>query len=111
MKIYKSNPTNFQKAMKRLERLKGYYMHLTVYGIVNCVLLGAYFFSKDSLFHGTSNEEFISWIDWNVLLTPLIWGAFLVAHASCVFQWRLPLLKKWEERQLKKIMENENQSI
>ncbi|MEB8329501.1 2TM domain-containing protein [Flavobacteriaceae bacterium KMM 6897] len=108
MKTEKTIPTNYQKAKKRLDRLKSFYMHLTVYCIINCALLGLYFLSKNSLFHGNSQEEFITWVDWNVLLTPLIWGGFLIVHASCVFQWGFPILKKWEERQIKKIMEKGN---
>ncbi|MEJ1223685.1 2TM domain-containing protein [Sediminicola sp. 1XM1-17] len=102
---------SFKKAKQRLERLKGFYTHLTVYGIVNSVLLIVYFSSKDRMFQGTSNEEFIMWADWNVLLTPMIWGAFLLAHAACVFKWSLPFLKRWEERQIKKIMEKGNQGF
>jgi ABC-type phosphate transport system permease subunit len=103
--------SSFNKAKKRLDQLKGFYTHLTAYCIVNCVLLIVYFYSKESLFQGTSNDEFVLWVDWNVILTPLIWGAFLVAHAACVFKWSFPFLKRWEERQIKKFMEKENQGI
>ena len=111
MKTVKTNPTSFQKAKKRLEQLKSFYTHLSIFLIVNIVLVVAYFFSKQSIFQEPTNKEFINWVDWNVLLTPLIWGVFLIAHAFCVFQWRLPFLKRWEERQINKIMEKENQGI
>ena len=106
-----TNSNSFNKARKRLEILKGFYTHLIAYCIVNSLLLIVYFSSKDRMFQGTANEDFILWADWNILLTPLIWGAFLVAHAACVFKWRLPFLKRWEERQINKIMEKENQGI
>lgn len=111
MKTQMTNPTNFQKAKKRLDRLKGFYTHLTAYCIVNAVLFVVYFFSKNSIFQETTNTEIIKWVDWNVLLSPFIWGTFLLGHAICVFQWTMPFLKRWEERQIKKIMEKENQGI
>jgi uncharacterized membrane protein YhaH (DUF805 family) len=111
MKTEKTIPANYLKAKKRLNRLKSFYTHLSVYFIVNIVLFVVYFNSKNSIFHVTTNKEVINWADWNVLLTSIIWGAFLIVYAFCVFQWRFPFLKRWEERQLKKIMEKENQGI
>ncbi|WP_062054828.1 2TM domain-containing protein [Sediminicola sp. YIK13] len=111
MKTDMTNLNSFQKAKKRLERLKSFYTHLSVFLIVNGGLIITYFFTKPSIFQATTNKEFIKWVDWNVLLTPIIWGVFLIAHASCVFQWRLPFLQRWEERQYNKIIEKENQGI
>ena len=111
MKTALTNSTNFEKAKKRLDQLKSFYTHLTGYFIVNVALFIFYFSSNNFIFQETTNKEIINWVDWNVLLTPLIWGSFLIAHAFCVFQWRLPFLKGWEERQLKKIIENQNQGM
>ena len=90
----------FAKAKKRVETLKGFYKHLTVYIVVNSFLLLAakrvtfIFLSKEAL----GNPEFLKWVDWNLYGTPIIWGIALLIHATYVF---IPSpFKKWEERQI-----------
>ncbi|WP_394971226.1 2TM domain-containing protein [uncultured Croceitalea sp.] len=88
------------KAKKRVETLKNFYKHLTVYVVVNGFLLLVakrvtfIFLSKEAL----GNPGFLEWIDWNVYGTPIIWGLALLLHAAYVFI--SSPFKKWEERQI-----------
>lgn len=90
----------FVKAKKRVETLKTFYKHLTVFIVVNSFLLLVakritfIFLSKEAL----GNPGFLEWIDWNLYGTPIIWGIALLIHATYVF---IPSpFKKWEERQI-----------
>lgn len=96
-----------EKAIKKLTILKGFYSHLVVYLIIN--LLGLLFF----LMYGVANMDKLAdldpnireWINWNIMLTPLLWGIGLFFHWLYVFQKKPSSLGDWEERQIKKYME------
>ena len=83
----------YQRAKKRVEDLRGFYIHLCVYVVVNLLL----FFinmvvSPDRL-----------WFLW-----PLMgWGIALVLHALGVFGSGRYLGADWEEKKIKELMENE----
>ena len=99
--------SKFRKAQQRVKELKGFYQHLTAYIIVNTVLLlisGRITFillSREAL----GNPEFLEWVNWNIWGTPIIWGLALAIHAATVFL-KSPF-KKWEERQIQKILDKE----
>jgi uncharacterized membrane protein len=79
----------YEEAKKRVEEIKGFYLHLVSYIVVNLVLLAINLL--------TSPEHL--WFFW-----PLAgWGIGLVLHAFTVFSglWG----KSWEERKIKEIME------
>ena len=92
------------RAKKRVETLKGFYKHLSVYIVVNIFLL---LMAKKFTFILLSREAlgdpgFLQWLDWNIFGTPIIWGLALLIHAAYVF---IPSpLKKWEENQIKRYM-------
>ncbi|MET1259828.1 2TM domain-containing protein [Flagellimonas sp. DF-77] len=100
-----------QRAEERVKSIKGFYQHLTAYIIVNTVLLifsGQFRFiliSEELL----GNQEFMDWINWNVWGTPIVWGIFLLIHGVSVFA-KSPF-KKWEERQIRKIIREESAEI
>ena len=83
----------YQKAKKRVEAMRGFYVHLGVYVVVNTLL----FFinmvaSPDRL-----------WFFW-----PLLgWGIAIILHALRVFGPGRYLGADWEEKKIKEIMENE----
>jgi len=101
------NHSRLQRAQQRVKELKGFYQHLTAYLIVNMVLL---LFSGRITFillseEALGNPKFLEWLNWNIWGTPIIWGLALGIHAATVFL-RSPF-KNWEERQIRKIMEEE----
>jgi hypothetical protein len=95
----------FEKAKKKITQIKSFYNHAAVFVIINAVLLLSKHKMTVALFgEGASvHPKAMNWIEWNIY----IWGAGLLIHAIFVFG-RVPFfVKKWEERQIKKYM-NEN---
>lgn len=96
-----------ERAKQRISELKGFYVHLMVYLLINVffmlnVIIRDYYNGNsvlDSLF---SLEVYSLWF---------FWGIGIFFHAVHVFQWNPFFNRKWEERQLKKIMEKEERRI
>ena len=83
----------YKAAKERVEEIKGFYVHLFIYIVVNIGLI-----LLDVL---TSPLQL--WFYW-----PLLgWGIGLIAHAFSVFGIRGMFGKEWEERKIKEIMEKE----
>ena len=81
----------YLKAKARVEALRGFYIHLTVYVIVN---LGLFFINMI-----TSPETL--WFIW-----PLMgWGIAIVLHALRVFVDRPG--SSWEEKKIAELMQEE----
>lgn len=101
--------SSYERAQKRIKEIKGFYGHLSAYVIVIAVVLIArgQFWSFQGNITSIENIDFLNWINWNVFGTPIIWGFFLVLHAISVFGKNPLLGKAWEERQIKKYMEQE----
>ena len=87
-----------EKARKKVKSIGGFYKHLTVYVIVNLVLLVMKYFERDP------NEVFFR-ID--TFSTALFWGIGLVFHGLSVFCTELFLGGDWEERKIQEYMEVE----
>ncbi len=83
--------TKYLKVKERVEALRGFYIHLTVYVIVN---LGLFFINMM-----TSPETL--WFIW-----PLMgWGIAIVLHALRVFVERPG--SSWEEKKIAELMQEE----
>jgi len=99
--------STFEKAKKRVNAIKRFYSHLALFIFVSVVLL----FLKQNIVQwvlehsGNTNAEFSKWVDWNILAIPIIWGIVIVVQAFYVFG--LPLMKKWEEQQVKKYVKED----
>jgi hypothetical protein len=83
----------YQNAKKRVEALRGFYVHLGVYVVVNLLLFFINMIaSPDRL-----------WFFW-----PLTgWGIGFVIHALSVFGFVPRLGADWEERKIREFMESE----
>jgi len=83
--------TKYQKAKERVEVIKGFYIHLTVYVVVNLFLFSINMIaSPDGL-----------WFFW-----PLMgWGVAIVLHALRVFGGTLG--SNWEEKKIAELMKKE----
>ena len=98
----------FERAQHRVARIRRFYNHLGVFIIINATLL----LSKNKMaiaFLGeraTDYPEAMNWIKWNIY----IWLVILAIHALLVFGNVPFFVKKWEERQMKRIMEDENET-
>jgi len=98
MQDYKEQ-TKYEQAKKRVDDERGFYTHLTIYIIINIILLYINTSSK--------NPGFTNWLEWHLYITPVAWGIGLVGHGLKVFSPNLFLGKAWEERKIKEIMDNE----
>src|ERR687893_481560 len=88
----------YERARKRVEALKGFYIHATVFVLVNIAL-----FIINVLTGGAW------WFFW-----PLVgWGIGLGAHALGVFGFGGggPLGQDWEERKTREMMDKEGGSL
>lgn len=84
----------YQRAHERVEAIKGFYVHATIYVLVNLGL-----FTINALTGGTW------WFYW-----PLVgWGVALVIHAVVVFVFggNGPWGQDWGERKTKEMMDKE----
>ena len=85
--------TKYQKAKERVEAIKGLYIHLIVYVVVNLIL-----FTINMI-----TEPNNMWFIW-----PLMgWGIGFAMHSLSVFGFGPGFAADWEERKIKEFMENE----
>lgn len=98
-KIPTDEEIRYEIAQKRVKELKGFYIHLVIYIVINIIILiGNYqFWNKSG-----------SFFSWNNFSVAFFWGIWLVAHALSVFGLSVFLGNKWEEKKIKKIMDKEN---
>jgi len=94
-----------ERAKKQLDKIKGFYNHLGVYIIINTLLQ---IFYTGAFGSGDWNMYTPFWAR---LITPVSWGIGLTIHGIVVFyghKIRKPW-KEWEDRKIKKIMEEEEE--
>ncbi len=84
-----------KRAKKRVNELKGFYIHFAVYLIVNAfILINIYRHSDDF------------W-QWGHFFTLFFWGIGVAFHAANAFNFNPFFGKKWEERQIQKYIEKD----
>ncbi len=93
-------------AKKRVEKIKGFYIHLMVYIIVNIFLSTIIIYGLISEEHYTFTKS-ITHI--GVYSTWFFWGIGIFFHWMGVFATKSFLGKNWEEKKIRKIMEEEQQ--
>jgi hypothetical protein len=84
----------YERARKRVEELKGFYIHVIIYVLVN---LGIFLVN----ILGSSEQL---WFFWSLIG----WGIGLVAHAIGVFGVSWVFGRDWEERKIAEIVEKTN---
>lgn len=98
----------YAKARKRVNDIKEFYHHLFFYLLFNVPLL---LFAKQiaEFLKATTfnNDEFAEWVEVNMYITPLFWGIGLIFHGIYTFIFKGSLLKKWEDRQIRKYLDQE----
>jgi len=96
-----------RRAKKKVEKLKGFYIHLMVYLIINTMItvikvVGATYYGETFMGPFWHFSTFASW---------LFWGIGLGFHAIKVFSLNPILGKDWEQRQLQKYIDGEKEEI
>ena len=86
-----SEDRKYQKAIKRVKEIRGFYTHLVMYVLINTLLF---------LINITTSPDIL----WFYL--PLFgWGIGIVMHAVYVFGFGLWLGPDWEDKKIKEIMD------
>lgn len=89
----------YQQAKKKVKRIRGFYIHLFIFIIVNTFVL-----IFDSNRHIFVNGNLQLWGLANIFF----WGIGLFAHWASVFGPNLFLTKKWEERKVEEFMKKDS---
>ena len=84
----------YQQAKKRVVEVKGFYIHLLIYLLVNIGLIITR--------HAIEGEKFGSVDNY---YTAFFWGVGLLAHALSVFLPNFILGKDWEARKIGQLMD------
>jgi hypothetical protein len=90
---------NYDRALKRVQKIKGFYVHFMVYAIINLALL-------ISIYLAVGDADF--W-QFGHFLTPLFWGIGLLLHWLNAFDYTPVLGRKWEARKIREFMEREQE--
>jgi len=88
----------YQEALIRVKKIKGFYTHLIVYLVVNIMILIINYQDLDA------GESFFQWRRGT---TAFFWGIGLLSHALSTFMPNWIFGKNWENRKIKEFMENE----
>lgn len=99
-----SKNTAYNRAEKRVKKIKNFYNHLQIFVIMMLVLV---FFSDMiiSFFEARiSNPDTLSWIKTNIWINALLWLIGLAIHGIYVFKFNMNVINKWEEKKLDEIM-------
>ncbi len=98
-----SDPENldikYQQAQKRVQKIKGFYIHLLVYVLVNGFTITSAVYKNimngQDLFLLHKYNQF------------LFWGIGLIIHGISVFGENLFLGSAWKEKKIRELMEKE----
>lgn len=92
--------TKYLKAKKRVEDLKGYYIHLAAYILVNS------FISVNKVLNNLEDGETLqeAIFDFSTFAVWIFWGIGLGIHTFKMFGTNLLMGKDWEERKIKEYM-------
>lgn len=86
------------RAKKKVKSIKGFYIHLMVYLIVNGFII---------LSQSLSGGGWEVFWEWQSYSTAIFWGIGLAFHAFGVFGMDILLGKEWEDRKIKELMDKD----
>ena len=99
------NEKKYKKAKKRVKEVKDFYLHLTVYIIVNLILIIINLGVFQSGFSGIEIPK------WPMFTTPFFWGIGLFFHGLKAFKGNFKFLNDWEDRKIKEYMDKEDEDL
>lgn len=105
----KGGENRYMRARKKVANLKGFYVHLAWYVVICVLLVGSRLYYLITQGTAPSNADFQNWLNWNIFLVPLIWGAAVAIHAVTVFRPTWKPLARWEERKTREFLEREEE--
>ena len=86
----------YLEAQKQVEEIKGFYIHLVVYIIVNAFII-----------YGILSSIGLDQLNFWTFSTAIFWGIGLFFHGYHLFGKNLLFGKKWEERKIKELMDKD----
>ena len=98
MKTDSIEELQYQQALVRVKKIKGFHTHLVVYMIVNLMIL---------IPNIQDLEQGESYFHWQNFTTLLFWGIGLLAHALSTFMPNFIFGRNWEEKKIRELMEKE----
>ena len=102
MKENYSEEQKYLRAKKKIKSIKGFYIHLTVYILVNVFLLMA---------RALSGEGWSVFWEYNSYSTFFFWGIGLAFHGFGVFGMDFILGKDWEDKKIKEFMDKDKRTF
>ncbi|HEA21808.1 MAG TPA: 2TM domain-containing protein [Pricia antarctica] len=91
------------KARQRVAQLKGFYVHLTVFVIINLFIITTSMVARIN-----NGENFMEALfTFGTFSTAFFWGIGLAFHAAKTFAYNPFFSKDWEERQIQKYIEED----
>lgn len=84
-----------KRAKERVNKIKGFYIHASIYTLINTFILINIYFNTDNFWQ------------WPHFTTLFFWGVGLLFHGARVFGLNPLFSKSWEERQIKKYMDKD----
>lgn len=93
MQTNNENDIRYLQAKRRVKRMKGFYIHATVYVLVNLFIIAG------------NTQEGESLLNMDNYWTAIFWGIGILAHGISVFMPNLFLGKDWEERKIRELMD------
>ncbi|WP_378184031.1 2TM domain-containing protein [Aquimarina sp. SS2-1] len=90
----------YKIAKKRVDDERGFYTHLSIYIVINLVIL----------FINTNfkSQGFKNWGQWHLYITPALWGIGLLFHGLSVFKHNFIFGRNWEQRKIKQLMDEDD---
>lgn len=95
MKNFDPNSAQYSAARRHVKEIKGFYMHLGAYLMVNLLLICTTAY-QNGQFNFSQVENYY---------TAFFWGIGLLAHGLSVFTTTRIFSKKWEQRKIAAYME------
>jgi hypothetical protein len=99
----------YNRASQRVKELKDFFRHLMIFFAVNIVL---YLFRFGVLQPYLPDElqlkpYYFTWVDIHLV----IWLVILAVHTVYLFRYKFTFLRKWEERQIQKYMQKDEEEL
>ncbi len=91
------NQDKLERAKKRVNEIKGFYIHFAVYLAINIFILVNIGLQSNNFWH------------WGHFITPFFWGIGVLFHWMHTFGKNPFFSKSWEERQIKKYMDKDRE--
>lgn len=103
------NTEQYHNAIQTVKRIKGFYSHVLLFIVVVTIVL---LFSDQILLFferalNVENKETLRWIKLNIWINSGIWAIVILVQGVLAFKYKFTFVKKWEEKQIQKILKEE----